>query len=281
MRADGLTPVPAQTLSRWLSGPRIAAPAYGSNARRGPGPGRRPRVARRDHARPSWHVRGGPVFRRSSDRARSPPRSIRRRRRALTRRPAPSWPRRFGSACTTASIVRGPRSVATGSAGSPRPAGVRRRRGRRRIAIRGRPCDGLEDDRLQVARDPRVVMAERPWRVVQDRPDELGPIRTAEGRPQRDHLIKGDTERIDVATGVRAPFEALGSHVAERTNDVACLGQVLPPSNFARPKSATQAVPRESSRRFDGLMSRWSTPRSCACASASATSAPIRATSRW
>ena len=54
-----------------------------------------------------------------------------------------------------------------------------------------------------------------------------------------------------------------------------------PSSNFARPKSVTQTLPTASRSRFDGLMSRCSTPRLWAYARASATWAPRRATSRW
>ncbi len=46
---------------------------------------------------------------------------------------------------------------------------------------------------------------------------------------------------------------------------------ICPSSNFARPKSVTQILPTASSSRFDGLMSRCSTPRLCAYARASAT----------
>ena len=49
---------------------------------------------------------------------------------------------------------------------------------------------------------------------------------------------------------------------------------------LASPKSATQTLPLGSSRRFDGLTSRWRTPWRLAYSSASATWRPIRATLR-
>ena len=52
-------------------------------------------------------------------------------------------------------------------------------------------------------------------------------------------------------------------------------------STLARPKSLTQTTPSVSSRRFDGLMSRWRMPRAWAWARAEATCRPICATPRW
>src|SRR5262249_4044834 len=52
-------------------------------------------------------------------------------------------------------------------------------------------------------------------------------------------------------------------------------------STLARPKSLTQTTPSVSSNRFDGLMSRWTMPRACACARAEAAWRPMWATPRW
>src|SRR6516164_1452888 len=52
-------------------------------------------------------------------------------------------------------------------------------------------------------------------------------------------------------------------------------------STFARPKSLIQTTPSVSSRRFEGLMSRWRMPRAWAKDRAEASSRRMRATPRW
>ena len=100
-------------------------------------------------------------------------------------------------------------------------------------------------------------------------------------RLARQHLEQHDAQRVHVAPAVHhGAAGLLGTHVMRRPDAEAGVRQPCAPA-FARamPKSATGAAP--ASRMFSGLMSRWTMPRLCAYASASATSwrcaAPPRA----
>ena len=78
-----------------------------------------------------------------------------------------------------------------------------------------------------------------------------------EGRPQRQQLVEGQAQGVDVGAGVPLAAEPLRGHVAERAQDVAGVRSGRRRSALARPKSVIQTTPAVSSSRFDGLMSRW------------------------
>jgi hypothetical protein len=85
----------------------------------------------------------------------------------------------------------------------------------------------LQDDRLPVAGNARVERA-RPRRVLGLDPlDELEPVGRLERRPERDQLVEGQAQGVDVGAAVGLAAEPLGGHVAERAQDVAGLGQAI------------------------------------------------------
>ena len=101
--------------------------------------------------------------------------------------------------------------------------------------------------------------------------------RGLEGSSAREHLVERDAKRVDVGAmvGRWIAGRLLGRHVRRRADDGAELRER--PSGrdavrdaliaLAMPKSVTTAVPPER-RMFSGLMSRCTTPCSCAYASA-------------
>jgi hypothetical protein len=83
---------------------------------------------------------------------------------------------------------------------------------------------------------------------------------------RRHVLRRAQTLPASVRTGDPSPgFATLSPSNGERDG----VRGSLPPTIFARPKSATFTRPRRSSRMFSGLMSRWTMPWSCANWSAS------------
>ena len=72
----------------------------------------------------------------------------------------------------------------------------------------------------------------------------------------------------------------LGRHVAERAQEVARHGEVSARLRHGQAKSVIDKWPAASTIRFDGLMSRWTTPDWWACSNASAAWMPNRATER-
>ena len=71
-------------------------------------------------------------------------------------------------------------------------------------------------------------MARGFWRLLGlDLLDQLEPVRRVESRAQREQLVERQPQRVDVGPSVPFTPEPLGGHVAERTQDVAALGQSL------------------------------------------------------
>ena len=92
---------------------------------------------------------------------------------------------------------------------------------RRRVPLPRLLRDRLQDDRLQVPRDRRVVLPGRDGRVVQHPVDELRPRPGLERRVEGQQLVQRHAQAVHVAPGVRPPVEPLRAHVPERADDVA------------------------------------------------------------
>ena len=63
--------------------------------------------------------------------------------------------------------------------------------------------DRLQDDRLQVARDAGVEGRGRAGSSVLISLDQLEPVGRLEGRPQREQLVEGQPQGVDVGCGRR------------------------------------------------------------------------------
>ena len=126
------------------------------------------------------------------------------------------------------------------------------------------PGHRLQADRLQVAGDVAVELLRRDGRAGHDLADQPRLVHRFERRPESQQLVERDAQAVDIAAVVGPAVELLGGHEAECPHDVPGRGQVLEPASFARPKSATHAVPARSMRTFEGLMSRWRIPCSWA-----------------
>ena len=101
----------------------------------------------------------------------------------------------------------------------------------------------------------------------------------ASGRPSAvEQLTEQHAQRVDVAAPVdRSSRELLGRTVAGRADDGARVtGSTLRSGGtaLAIPKSVTRTEPSTATSTLLGLTSRWTTPWSCAHASASAIWAP-------
>ena len=83
---------------------------------------------------------------------------------------------------------------------------------------------------------------------------------SAERRAQGQQLVERRAQGVEVAPAIRPAAEPLGGHVAQGPDQVVRAGRAVGSSTLARPKSVTQTLPRASSSRFDGLMSRCRTP---------------------
>ena len=86
--------------------------------------------------------------------------------------------------------------------------------------------EGLQDDRLQVARDVPVKLSRRRRRVVADPLDQTDLVGLLERRPQGQQLVQRRPQRIDIAAAIRRSPESLGRHVAERPDQLARLRAV-------------------------------------------------------
>ena len=134
----------------------------------------------------------------------------------------------------------------------------------RRITTIGVLVDRLQDDRLEVARNPAVHRS-RPDRLLGLDPlDHLEPVGRLEPRAERQQLVERQAQGIDVGAGVALAAEPLRGHVAD-----ACPGcRRWPSARRRRPWPArsrrSRPHPAVSSSRFDGLMSRWMMPRAWA-----------------
>ena len=87
--------------------------------------------------------------------------------------------------------------------------------------------------------------------------DQAVPLLLVERRPERQHLVQRQTERIDIAAGICLPLESFRRHVTQRAEDVAGVRQVLLVVRLGQTEIGTHTVPCESRSRFEGLMSRW------------------------
>ena len=122
----------------------------------------------------------------------------------------------------------------------------------------------LEDDRLQVARQTRAELSGPGRLIADDLPDHSLRRGRIKHRAPRGQLVERGTEAVEIATLIDRAFERFGllrTHVSRRPHEAPRTVSVASSSRFARPKSVSQTTPSGSSRRFDGLMSRWITPR--------------------
>ena len=82
-----------------------------------------------------------------------------------------------------------------------------------------------------------------------------------ERRPPADELIQRHAQAVNVGPLVAAAAEPLRCRVTQRPQKVAAVRERERVAGIVRsPKSVTHTVCRSSSKRFDGLISRWITP---------------------
>ena len=94
----------------------------------------------------------------------------------------------------------------------------------RRVAMGQVLGHRLQDDRLQVAGDRRVEPARRDRLVQRDLAEQLLVVAAVEGGPQRQQLVEGHAQGVDVGPLIDDPAPGqglLGAHVAERPDHVA------------------------------------------------------------
>ena len=94
------------------------------------------------------------------------------------------------------------------------------------IAVRRLFGDGLQDDDLQVIGDLGSELSRRCGGTVSDLVDQAAAAAVSVGRPQRQHLVEGEAQAVDVAAGVVGAPELLRRHVLQRADDIAAVGQV-------------------------------------------------------
>ncbi len=95
------------------------------------------------------------------------------------------------------------------------------------VAPRRVPVHRLEHHRLQVARHFPAQGA-RPRRIlVADLLDQLGMVGRVERRPQRQELVKGQPQPVDVGARVAPSLESLRGHVAQCSQEIAGPGQAV------------------------------------------------------
>ena len=115
----------------------------------------------------------------------------------------------------------------------------------------------FQDDRLQVARDPRIDPA-GPGRLdVEDPLHQPGPVARDERRAQRQHLVERQPQPVDVATAVGPAAEALRGHVPQRADDVPLVGQLHRVVRLRQPEVGDPGGPlrvQEDIRRLDVAM---------------------------
>ena len=92
-----------------------------------------------------------------------------------------------------------------------------------RVAARRIALDGPQRDRLQVAREPRLVLARRHRITEQDALEHAGAATpTGEWMHERQRLVQHDAERVHVGRRRRRlAFDLLGRHVERRADDLA------------------------------------------------------------
>jgi hypothetical protein len=83
------------------------------------------------------------------------------------------------------------------------------------------------DDRLQVARDLGVEPPQPFGLSLRHLSDQAASVLAAEGGAQRQQLVEGQSQRVDVAAGVGLPVERLRWHEPQGAEKIAGLGQVV------------------------------------------------------
>ena len=195
-------------------------------------------------------------------------------------------PPRTAAAAPVSAGGSGPESSAM--ARLPRPSGsssASSRTTRASRAASGRAF-GSGESPASMARDRRSGRSGRSVRMGATSPSAARRAVSAGLAPSRGFLPVSPSYSTSVAAHTSA--------APVTTSPVACSGAMyamvpttppvwvipLSPESRATPRSVTRACPSSSTRMLAGLMSRWITPRSCACARASSTSAAISAAAR-
>ena len=97
---------------------------------------------------------------------------------------------------------------------------------RRLVTVRRPLGQQLQDDRLQVARDPRVEHPGGDRLVRRDLLDQLGGAAALEGGAEGEQLVEGRAQAVEVGPAVdRADPGLLGAHVARGAEQAVVLGQ--------------------------------------------------------
>ena len=97
----------------------------------------------------------------------------------------------------------------------------------RRVAPSRVLVDRLVYDRLEIPRHLRIELAERGRFGVGHLPDQSVSVFLIVGRPECQHLVQGQAQRIHIAASIGLSFERLRRHVTQRTEDVAGVRQIL------------------------------------------------------
>ena len=92
----------------------------------------------------------------------------------------------------------------------------------RRLAL-----DRLLDDRLQVAGNLGIQLVQRRRGLARHLLHQPAALLLVERRPEGEHLVERQAERVDVAPAVDLAAERLGGHVPQGAEDVAGVRQVL------------------------------------------------------
>ena len=87
--------------------------------------------------------------------------------------------------------------------------------------------DRLQDDRLQVARDPGIEFSGTLRLGGLDLFNQPKSVGGVECRPQRQELVECDAQRIHVGASVSFAPKSLGGHVADRTENIAGLREAV------------------------------------------------------
>ncbi len=143
-------------------------------------------------------------------------------------------------------------------------------------------CLGRDD--LDVAAVKRVDRAQPRRFLLLDHPRDLVHRQLIEliRQPVRQELEENDAQRVYIRPSVepgRVGGDLFGTHVAQGAQQLTGLGSARGRQSrsaavtWATPKSSTLGWPDSSTRMLPGLRSRWMTPLSWACCTASHTAA--------
>ena len=173
---------------------------------------------------------------------------------------------------TTAAMAR-PRSAVRSARASLRVRAGRNARGATRSTELGE--DGLDGgaqfDGAGVARGGlglEGLVHDGVEALVEARHGARGRDEAAAGNFAREHLVEHHADGVEVGAVIHIRRALRASGAMKSGVPMATLltvsSVVSGAVDFARPKSATFTVPRASTMMFEGLMSRWMTPCSCA-----------------